>query len=159
MTAYTARSARRDVLLEEGVDPDDALPILARIEFEIEQTLPAGVRAQFRSDLASISDDKAVAGAARFGRQGLTDSTLQDIAGACVGLNSFSANTLVALSDGTLLPIAEVRVGDQVLAYDFDAGTTVARSVTATLPHTDWLLEAHFSDGTVMEVTEDHRFW
>ena len=31
--------------------------------------------------------------------------------------------------------------------------------MTAPLPHTDWLLEAHFSDGTVMDVTEDHRFW
>ena len=83
----------------------------------------------------------------------------RDIAGACVGLNSFSADTLVALSDGTLLPITEVQVGDQVLAYDYDTGTTVAREVTATLPHTDWLLDAHFSDGSIMSVTEDHRFW
>ncbi len=33
------------------------------------------------------------------------------------------------------------------------------REVTATLPHADWLLEAHLSDGSVMTVTEDHRFW
>ncbi len=65
----------------------------------------------------------------------------------------------MALADGTLLPIAEVQVGDQVLAYDFDTGETVGREVTATLPHTDWLLEAHFSDGSTMSVTEDHRFW
>ena len=54
---------------------------------------------------------------------------------------------------------ADVQVGDHVLAYDFDTDSTVGREVTATLPHTDWLLEAHFSDGTVMDVTEDHRFW
>ena len=33
------------------------------------------------------------------------------------------------------------------------------RSVTATLPHEDWLLEAHLSDGSILEVTEDHQFW
>jgi len=73
--------------------------------------------------------------------------------------NSFGADTLVALADGTYVPIADVQFGDQVLAYDFDTAETVAREVTATLPHADWLLDAHFSDGTVMEVTEDHRFW
>ena len=46
-----------------------------------------------------------------------------------------------------------------MLAFDLDSGTTVSRDVTATLPHTDWPLDAHFSDGTVMSVTEDHRFW
>ena len=42
---------------------------------------------------------------------------------------------------------------------DLDTGETVARDVTATLPHTDWLLEAHLSDGSTLTVTEDHRFW
>ena len=41
----------------------------------------------------------------------------------------------------------------------FDIDSTVGREVTVTLPHTDWLLEAHFSDGTTMSVTENHRFW
>ena len=86
---------------------------------------------------------------------GLRDELLSAVCSA----NSFSGDTLVALADGTLLPIAEVHVGDQVLAYDFDTGETVGREVTATLPHTDWLIEAHFSDGSIMSVTEDHRFW
>ena len=73
--------------------------------------------------------------------------------------NSFSGDTLVAMAGGSMLPIAEVQVGDQVLAYDFDTGTTVAREVTATMPHSDWLLEAHLSDGSTLTVTEDHRFW
>ena len=63
------------------------------------------------------------------------------------------------MAHGGSVPIADVQVGDEVLAYDFETGTTVTREVTATLPHTDWLLEAHFSDGSVMSVTEDHRFW
>ena len=76
----------------------------------------------------------------------------------CVA-NSFGANTLVGLADGSHARIADVQVGDEVLAYDFDTDSAVGREVTATLPHTDWLLEAHFSDGTTMNVTEDHRFW
>ena len=86
---------------------------------------------------------------------GLRDELLDAV---CVA-NSFGSDTLVALGDGQLLPIADVQVGDEVLAYDFDTGAMVAREVMATLPHTDWLLDAYFSDGTVMEVTEDHRFW
>ena len=73
--------------------------------------------------------------------------------------NSFSADTHVVLADGTTTHIADVAVGDHVLAWDLDTGTAVSREVAATLPHTDWLLEAHFSDGSVLEVTEDHRFW
>ena len=46
-----------------------------------------------------------------------------------------------------------------MLAWDLDTGTAVSREVTATLPHIDWLLEAHFSNGSVLEVTEDHSFW
>ena len=67
----------------------------------------------------------------------------------CVA-NSFGASTLVALAGGRHAPIADVQVGDEVLAYDFDTDSTVSRNVTATLPHTDWLLEAHFSDSTTM---------
>ena len=52
-----------------------------------------------------------------------------------------------------------VDAGDIVLAWDLETNSAVAREVTATLPHTDWLLDAHFSDGSVLEVTEDHRFW
>lgn len=122
--------------------------------------IPPGQRTQFDADVAAVSSsDRAAAGAAQFGRPGLTDSVLQDIAVSCRVSNSFAGGTLVALADGTFAPIADVQVGDQVLAYDFDTGTTVTREVTATLPHTDWLLEAHLSDGSVMSVTEDHRFW
>ena len=102
------------------------------------------------------SDDRAPAAFARWGMDAVDNPRLLDA--VCVA-NSFGSDTLVAFADGTLAPIAEVQVGDEVLAYDLDTGMTVGREVTATLPHTDWLLDAHFSDGTVMEVTEDHRFW
>ena len=36
--------------------------------------------------------------------------------------------------------------------YEFDTDATVGRVVTATLPHTGWLLEARFSDGSVMSM-------
>jgi|GEM_PF-4775178 len=86
-------------------------------------------------------------------------NVIDDLVEAVCSANSFAGDTLVAMADGTMAPIADVQVGDQVSAYDFDTGETVAREVTATLPHTDWLLEAHLSDGSVMSVTEDHRFW
>ena len=63
------------------------------------------------------------------------------------------------MAHGGSVPIADVQLGDRVLAYDFDTGVTVAREVTATLPHTDWLLEAHLSDGSMMSVTEDQGTW
>ena len=102
------------------------------------------------------SDDRAPAAFARWGLDAVDNRNLLEA--VCVA-NSFGASTLVALADGTHAPIADVQVGDEVLAYDFDIDSTVGREVTATLPHTDWLLEAHFSDGTTMNVTEDHRFW
>ena len=95
------------------------------------------------------SDDHAPAAFARWGLDAVDNPNLLDA--VCVA-NSFGASTLVTLADGTHAPIADVQVGDEVLACDLDTGTTVAREVTATLPHTDWLLEAHFSDGTTMSM-------
>ena len=93
------------------------------------------------------SDDREPAAFARWGLDAVDNRNLLDA--VCVA-NSFGASTLVALADGTHAPIADVQVGDEVLAYDFDTDSTVGREVTATLPHTDWLLEAHFSDSTTM---------
>ena len=87
---------------------------------------------------------------AQFGRRGLTDTRLQEFAAACRATNSFSGDTLVSMAHGGSVPIADVQLGDQVLVYDFDTGVTVAREVTATLPHTDWLLESHLSDGSML---------
>ena len=82
------------------------------------------------------SDDRALAAFARWGLDAVDNPNLLDA--VCVA-NSFGASTLVALADGTHAPIADVQVGDEVLAYDFDTDAIVGRVVTATLPHTDWL--------------------
>ena len=113
-----------------------------------------------------LVDDQAVVGVVRAGDEAVADPTVRAAFDSCpappiavpVG-NSFSRDTLVALADGTRVPIAEVQQSHEVLAFDFGTGASVARSVTATLPHEVWLLEAHFSDGSTLSVTEDHRFW
>lgn len=71
---------------------------------------------------------------------------------------SFSADTGVLMADGSRRPIAEVDVGDEVLATDPETGETGPREVVATLPHTDDLLTLHTSAGEVT-TTEDHRYW
>ena len=76
------------------------------------------------------SDDRAPAAFARWGLDAVDNPNLLDA--VCVA-NSFGASTLVALADGTHAPIADVQVGDRVLAYDFDADATVGRAVTAKL--------------------------
>ena len=110
------------------------------------------------------SDPRAATAYARWGDDafdagGNIVDDLLEAAGTCRANRSFSGDALVSMAHGGSVPIADVQLGDQVLAYDFETGTTVTREVTATLPHTDWLLDAHFSDGSVLEVTEDHRFW
>ena len=84
---------------------------------------------------------------------------LADPTDAVPTCRSFGADTHVVLADGGPVPIDDVSVGDEVLSWDLAAGVAVVGLVTETLPHADWLLEAHLSDGSVMSVTEDHRFW
>ncbi|HEU5474693.1 MAG TPA: RHS repeat-associated core domain-containing protein [Actinophytocola sp.] len=50
---------------------------------------------------------------------------------------SFTGDTKVLMADGTTKPIANVKVGDKVLATDPDAGETVPREVLAIIVHTD----------------------
>ena len=45
-------------------------------------------------------------------------------------VNSFDGATLVLMADGSGKPIAEVEVGDLVLATDPETGSTEAREVT-----------------------------
>jgi hypothetical protein len=75
------------------------------------------------------------------------------------GRCSFSASTAVVLADGTTKPIADVRVGDRVLAEDPVTGDRGARSVTHVWRHDDVLLDLETSDRSVVSTTEDHPFW
>jgi len=63
------------------------------------------------------------------------------------------------LADGSRKRIADIAVGDRVLAWDDEAGTIVVETVTATFPHSDTLYEATLSDGSQLVVTEDHLFF
>ena len=77
--------------------------------------------------------------------------------GAC-GLMSFAADTRVLLADGTTKPIAEIEVGDEVLAADPVDGTQAGKPVEAVHVHDDALVDL-IVDGAVIRTTEDHPFW
>jgi hypothetical protein len=72
---------------------------------------------------------------------------------------SFSASTAVVLADGTTKPIADVRVGDRVLAADPETGDRGVRNITHVWRHEDVLVDLETSDGAVVSTTEDHPFW
>ncbi|MFC5053876.1 RHS repeat-associated core domain-containing protein [Saccharothrix xinjiangensis] len=75
--------------------------------------------------------------------------------------NSFSGETPVLLADGTRKPIADVVVGDTVLATDPTTGETGARTVTDTRSHrAERLLhEITVDDGGTLVATDEHPFW
>jgi hypothetical protein len=77
---------------------------------------------------------------------------------APIGRCSFSPSTTVVLADGTTRPIADVRVGDRVLAADPVTGDRGVRTVTRVWRHEDILVDLETSDG-VVSTTEDHPFW
>jgi len=71
---------------------------------------------------------------------------------------------LSCLANGTTKKIADVRVGDSVLATDPATGKTSARTVTATMSHDDNdLLDLTVRDGDghegVLKTTDHHKIW
>ena len=161
LTVRGSREAFVSSLAANGADDTaDLIPVITKAENDVVAELPAVERANYRDARDRVgSDEEGVAGT-KWGLRGLDDIDLSAAAGRCLTpTNSFGGAMLVEMADGSMLPIADIQIGDEVLAYDFDTGSTVSRVVTATLPHEDWLLQAHLSDGSVMTVTEDHRFW
>ncbi len=73
-------------------------------------------------------------------------------------LCSFDAETRVLMADGSTKPIAEVEVGDWVLAEDPETGGRGPRAVTHLWVHQDNLLDLEI-DGHAVTTTEDHPFW
>lgn len=71
---------------------------------------------------------------------------------------SFDANTRILLADGRHQRIADVKVGDKVLATDPQTGETTAKAVTALWIHQDDLIDLTVADGQVT-TTDDHPFW
>ena len=102
--------------------------------------------------LASRATHLVEEGAEHFG-----DDALRALGRAC-GANSFSADTLVATPDGEQ-PISTLQVGDQVLAYNQETGTTGAYTVTAVLVHDD-PAQLHLTiDGETLDTTPEHPFY
>ncbi len=79
-----------------------------------------------------------------------------DVARSCI--NSFSADTPVATPAGPV-PISEIEVGDQVLAYHEATRTTGSYTVTDVIVHTDPVILALTLDGEVVETTPEHPFF
>jgi RHS repeat-associated protein len=75
-------------------------------------------------------------------------------AGAC----SFAATTTVAMADGHDKAIADVKVGDTVLATDPETGEKAAKKVTQVWVHSDEVVDLQLR-GRTITTTEDHPFW
>ena len=71
---------------------------------------------------------------------------------------SFSGDTKVVLADGTTKPIAEVEVGDWMLAADPETGERGPRQVSHLWVHDDVLVDLGV-DGATVTTTDDHPFW
>lgn len=71
---------------------------------------------------------------------------------------SFGAEVPVLLADGRAIPIADVDVGDMVLAEDPTTGERGPRAVTNLWLHDDDLVDLHTAAGT-LTTTADHPFW
>jgi hypothetical protein len=77
---------------------------------------------------------------------------------AGVGLCSFTADTPVAAKDGEK-PISEIKVGDEVVAYDEKTGETGHHKVSAVWMHTDPKTVYLIIDGEEIETTPEHPFF
>ncbi|MFC4065483.1 polymorphic toxin-type HINT domain-containing protein [Actinoplanes subglobosus] len=83
---------------------------------------------------------------------------------SCVRENSFDADTLVLMGDGTAKPISDVQVHDFVLATDPVTGRTGSREVTDLHLNQDSDLadiQVRGPDGLIdtVNTTQEHPFW
>jgi hypothetical protein len=74
------------------------------------------------------------------------------------GGESFSPDTTVA-TPSSETPIADLKPGDQVMAYDPKTGETKAHTVTAVMVHTDPATEQLQTDAGSIETTPNHPFF
>jgi RHS repeat-associated protein len=123
----------------------------------------------------AVNEDAGGADAAAVGRMlsstrtsmrsfDMLDDMAEGVGRACVRGNSFAPETRVLLADGTARPIADIRVGDKVLATDPETGETHAEEVTALHENTDTYLvnltvEGVDGHAVTVRTTEEHPFW
>jgi hypothetical protein len=114
--------------------------------FKVGELAVDGVRAARAADAAARAAD---AGA----------STARDAAQSC--LNSFTADTPVTMADGREESIADVKLGDKVLATDPETGITEAKPVVALIRHSGKhrMVDLSLSDGSMITTTDHHPFW
>ena len=130
----------------------------------VEQTFRSGRGSLNEAEFRRVADYLAADpdnGPALFAAKGVDviDNPVAARRFADVCLNSFAGHTLVVLADGTRVPIADIDVGVSVAAFDVDAGVVTSGAVTAVLSHGDELFDVGLADGSVLSVTDDHRFW
>lgn len=78
--------------------------------------------------------------------------------GAVGAFCSFTGTTAVLMADGTTKALADVAVGDWVMAEDPETGERGPRRVTDVWVHEDEVTDL-VVDGDVVTTTEDHPFW
>ncbi|MCP3882615.1 MAG: hypothetical protein GY701_30095 [Sulfitobacter sp.] len=71
---------------------------------------------------------------------------------------SFSGDTGVLMSDGTVKPISEIDVGDVVASADPESRDQRGEEVLAVFVHDDLVVDFATTAG-VISTTEDHLFW
>lgn len=82
-----------------------------------------------------------------------------EVAGNCpIRLNSFTEDTTVATKDGDT-PIAQIQIGDYVLAWDEETGEISFFPVTDTIHHTDEIIVHLTIDGEAITTTLEHPFY
>jgi hypothetical protein len=108
---------------------------------------------------AAKTGDKAsdAAAAAKTGSAGKTPVASKSSSGCA---NSFSPDTLVVVGDGSVTPIGDVVVGDEVLSLDPATGARSVESVTAVIDGNDSVVSTvSLSDGSQVVTTPGHRWW
>ena len=89
---------------------------------------------------------------------GIDDSSARTVMNFIETLCSFSEDTLVMTGAG-LIPIAEVNVGELVLAFNEATGEIGYYPVTATWAHLDPIIVELTIDGEVVWTTPEHPFY
>ncbi|AEV87633.1 matrix-binding protein [Actinoplanes sp. SE50] len=85
---------------------------------------------------------------------------LEDLIKSCLSRNSFTADTRVLLAGGGTKPIAEITIGDRVLATDPAQGVTKGEPVTRLFRNRDTALaDVTIGSGAVLRTTQEHPFW
>ena len=87
------------------------------------------------------------------------DTVLSEVYFDGIDVHCFAAGTKITLADKSVKKIEEIKVGDNVLAYNPETGETFSATVEKTdaVKHSG-LVTYHLENGTKITATEDHPF-